>query len=597
MLERTQKKAAALIVGWVCLGVPHVARAIDSVPFSGAIAGIVTSGSRVPQMGAAVLLYDHQRRIYGQTLTDERGEFRFLGVPPDLYSMRVTLAAFVPAIRKDILVQPGMRSLLAVNLNALFSSIQLAYPPVEDGALMTDDWKWALRSDSATRPVLRFLDESAVRPPAPPAHSAVFSETRGLLRVSGGEAPASAVASEADLGAAFALATSVYGNNTLEFSGNFGMGSQTGVPVAAFRTGYTRNAGGDGPEASLTVRQLYLPGRLGLAMAGSDPALPLLRSMSASFDDRTAITDALIMQYGFSVDSISFLDRLNYFSPYARLSYTLGEGSEVAFAYTSGNARPDLAGQAPGESGLQRDLNTLGLFPRISLRDGRLKIQRGQEYELTYGRKMGSRNYEASVYSESVANAALTMVAPDGMYAGADVLPDLFAGNAILNAGNYRSAGYTAAVTQNVGEYLSGTLNFGSMGALTASGPELVSNNPDELRAMIRTGRKRAVTARIDATVPGSGTHVIASYQWSNRRWVMPGHVYSTQSSRPTPGLNFFVRQPVPGISSRPCRVEVTADLRNLLAQGYLPIRTAGGQTILLVETPRSVSGGLNIIF
>jgi hypothetical protein len=63
------------------------------------------------------------------------------------------------------------------------------------------------------------------------------------------------------------------------------------------------------------------------------------------------------------------------------------------------------------------------------------------------------------------------------------------------------------------------------------------------------------------------------------------------------PGLNLYFRQPIPGISGRPCRVELTADLRNLLAQGYLPLATAGGQSILLVETPRSLRGGLNFVF
>ena len=56
-------------------------------------------------------------------------------------------------MKKDILVQPGMRSVLNVNLNTLFSSIQFAYPPIENGSLMTDEWKWVLRSASATRPV------------------------------------------------------------------------------------------------------------------------------------------------------------------------------------------------------------------------------------------------------------------------------------------------------------------------------------------------------------------------------------------------------------------------------------------------------------
>src|ERR1017187_4617092 len=217
------------------------------------------------------------------------------------------------------------------------------------------------------------------------------------------------------------------------------------MPVTAFRTGYRRNAPGDGPEVSITVRQLYLPGHLGAAMTGAEPAAPMLRSMSASFDDRSQISDNVTMQYGFTMDSVSFLNRLNYFSPYARLNYSLGEGGELAFAYTSGNARPDLDGQASSDSGLQRNLNTLGLFPRISVRGGRPRIQRGEEYELTYTRKLASRTYEASAYRESVTNAALTMVAPDGMYSGADLLPDLFGGNSIFNAGAYRSMGYTAA--------------------------------------------------------------------------------------------------------------------------------------------------------
>jgi hypothetical protein len=43
--------------------------------------------------------------------------------------------------------------------------------------------------------------------------------------------------------------------------------------------------------------------------------------------------------------------------------------------------------------------------------------------------------------------------------------------------------------------------------------------------------------------------------------------------------------------------VELTADLRNLLAQGYLPLSTADGQRILLVESPRAFRGGFNFIF
>ena len=62
----------------------------------------------------------------------------------------------------------------------------------------------------------------------------MFSETRGLLRLSAGEGPfSSASGTEADLGTTFALETSLYGKSLLEFAGNLGYGSATGVPTAA----------------------------------------------------------------------------------------------------------------------------------------------------------------------------------------------------------------------------------------------------------------------------------------------------------------------------------------------------------------------------
>jgi hypothetical protein len=60
------------------------------------------------------------------------------------------------------------------------------------------------------------------------------------------------------------------------------------------------------------------------------------------------------------------------------------------------------------------------------------------------------------------------------------------------------------------------------------------------------------------------------------------------------PGLNICVRQPLPGFARR---VEATADIRNMLAQGYLPMGMVSGQQLMLVETPRSLRGGLAFIF
>ena len=58
--------------------------------------------------------------------------------------------------------------------------------------------------------------------------------------------------------------------------------------------------------------------------------------------------------------------------------------------------------------------------------------------------------------------------------------------------------------------------------------------------------------------------------------------------------MNIFIRQPLPALF--PWRMEMTAELRNLLAQGYLPLGVAGTRTIL-TNSPRTVRGGLSFIF
>ena len=598
LLARTHNTVASLVLaGMVCLVGPGL-QAATPVKLAGAITGFVTDPGGVPQMGAAVFLFNRQERQFQRAITDERGVFRFMGLSPDLYSVKVTLASYVPALKKGILVQPGMASVLNVNLNTLFSSIQFAYPPIDSGSLMTDEWKWVLRSAGPTRPILRFSGDVLAQGGSLSHRAAVFSDTRGVFKVSAGEGSlSSGVANEADLGTAFALATSLYGNNNVQVSGNLGYGSQTGVPTAAFRTSYSRNMGGGNPEVSVTMRQLFLPGRFGAAAGGNESALPMLRSMSASFDDRTQLTDELSVQYGFTLNSVSFLDHLNYASPYVRMTYSLGNAGELSFAYTSGDARPDLAGKGT-DADMQRELNTLGMFPRISLRDGRPRIQRGENFEVGYSRKLGSRTWQVSAYRESVSNATLSIVAPAGMFASGDILPDLFTGTSTFDAGDFRTTGYTAAVTQAVGSNVTVMLMYGSTGGLTADDREIVSNSPDELRSMIRAGRRKAATMRLTAVSPWTGTHLIASYQVTGEhRWASPGNLYSTGTVHPMPGLNLYLRQPIPKIPLLPWRMEATADLRNMLAQGYLPLGAAGGQGITLVETPRSFRGGLSFIF
>lgn len=596
---------ATCLLIWV---VPQFALAVEPVRLPGAIAGLVTDAVGVPQKGATVFLYNRQDRLQSRVLTDEKGAFSIESLAPDAYSVRVTLANLLPAIKNNIFVQAGARSLLNVSLSGLFSSIQLVYPLPEQGTLMTNDWKSVLRTASATRPVLRLLPLVWDDPAAQGRQAAaVFSDTRALVKVSAGDGGRiSSLGNEADLGTAFALATSLFGNNQLQFSGNVGFGAQSGLPSAAFRTSYSRSIGLGSPEVSVTMRQLFVPGRMssaltygpGISGPGGESGLPALRTMSVSLEDTAQLMDALQLRYGFSLDSVSFLDRLNYFSPFAWLTYSLPDESKIEFTYTSGNARPDLAADAAAvDTELQSDIKSLGMFPRVSLRRGRPRVQRGEDFEVGYSRRFGSREIRVAGYRERVTNATLSLVSSGSIFTSGDILPDLFSNTSVFNAGEYHSVGATAAFTQNLGEHFNIGLLYGSVGALTPANRPLETESPDELRSMIHSSRRQTVTARISGTLPQTGTHLIASYQWTDRRSATPGHLYSTLITRPDIGVNIYVRQPVPNFAGLPWRMEATADLRNLRAEGYLPLYLADGRRLLLVHTPRSVRGGLSFIF
>ncbi len=92
------------------------------------------------------MLFNRQEHVLQRVPTDLGGTFSFEDLLPDIYSIRVSFATFVPAIRDRVQVKPGMRSLLEVNLSRVFSSVQVVSSVPAPGGLMNDDWKWTLRS-------------------------------------------------------------------------------------------------------------------------------------------------------------------------------------------------------------------------------------------------------------------------------------------------------------------------------------------------------------------------------------------------------------------------------------------------------------------
>lgn len=600
-----QPKLAASVIAALILSAAMAFPATD-VPLSGSIAGVVRNSSGVPQMGATVFLFNRSEKLMQRVITNERGLFGFGLLTPDLYSVRVSLASFVPAVKQKIAVQPGMQSLLYVDMASVLSSVELVYAKPGDGALMSDDWKWVLKESAATRPVLRMLPGAGSPDPQPhqSASNNVFSDTNGLLNLSAGD-PGSlgSTSSQADLGTAFAVATSVFGHNELQLSGNLGYSAHAGLPAAGFRTSFSRD--GMGPEVAVTVQQIYLPVRGNLAGATGQPdAGPALRTMSVSMHDSKQITDDLRLDYGSSFDSVSYMDHVNSRNEFARLTYDLGVAGKVKVAYSSGAPPTELAmqprdadGRVPGDSeALAQDVAALATLPRLSLLDGHSAIQRSQDIEIGYEKRIRATTFNLSGYREKVSNAAMTVVAPAGAFAPGDLLPDLSSQNSVFNAGSYKRLGFAASVSRALGDHVEIGSSFGSGGALSPDG-DLAAGSAEALRAGLRTAQRFWASARASARLPVTGTIITGSYQWMDyNNTIMPDHFYLTQSPYTEPGLNVRVRQPIPSVPGMPGHLEATAELQNGLAQGYLPV-TEGGQNVTLVQSPRALRGGLSFIF
>lgn len=105
----TRHWTLSILAGVFCLA--PVAEAGGPIPLSGSIAGEVKSVAGVVEMGARVLLYDRHEMLIRQVLTNELGQFGFPGLAPDIYSIRVTLASFVPALRRNISVAAATQDL------------------------------------------------------------------------------------------------------------------------------------------------------------------------------------------------------------------------------------------------------------------------------------------------------------------------------------------------------------------------------------------------------------------------------------------------------------------------------------------------------
>jgi len=584
-----QRLALTSVLAFAAVTLPAYAQSPKSpfVQTTGALMGEIRDAAGISQMGATVLLYDRYENLVRRAISTDDGRFAFAGLAPDAYTVRVTLSSFFPAIRRNIMVLAGSENLLRVSLANVLSSVDIVPGASNKATLMSDDWKWVLRASQSTRPVLRFLP---IQPASSSEKDSLFADMTGVVRVSGGDSNLLNNSLQQDMGTAFALETPVNSTDRVRVAATLGYAS-SGLPSAGIRTTYLRKRGAlQGPQISMTMRQAYFPA----AINGNAQNTPMLRTASISSIDSIDILDSIRLEYGFSMDSITLYGRMNYFSPFARATYNMGNGGQLKVAYSSGFTPAELIARQPeGQTDLNQDILVLGQGPRISRRDNRAAVERNRSYEATYEVTDGKRSFYATAYRDETANAAFLMSGSTDMAGVANLLPDFNTRGTVFNAGNFQRTGVALALNQIVNDFLDFAIAGGQAGALVADQSVAASGSP--LRTQIQTSPRPWVTMRVNGTLPWTGTRLSASYGWTDFRALMPTHQSLTGHTDQHLGWNVSTRQPLP--SMHRVRMEVLAELRNALAQGYLRLDAADGRQAILTNTPRQVRGGLAFIF
>jgi hypothetical protein len=108
---------------------------------------------------------------------------------------------------------------------------------------------------------------------------------------------------------------------------------------------------------------------------------------------------------------------------------------------------------------------------------------------------------------------------------------------------------------------------------------------------------RHSLSGKLGGTTPHTKTRWIASYGWQSGRGLTPVDMFNASAGQTDPFLNVFFRQPVPCTRALAGHMDVVVEIRNLLAQGYVPVFGQDRRTVYLVQSARAVRGGLAFNF
>lgn len=534
---------------------------------AGVISGAIKDPHGAPLGGAVVILLEGRfsPKIQARVMTDAEGRFEIKNLLPGLYSLKISLADYVPFLKSGIQVVAGKIADLSLMLEKLYQPDLAGLGEVsqnDDG----EDIKSVLRSTASTRPILRILDspeegEASIAADLE-AHRATpvpRDSMRGMVNLY-----TTAYTADPDLmsmGGVFTEFALVKDLNPKATWVVAGIVSDSGFAEVDSMLKF-RDVNGHNPSLRLSLGQLpYLAG-LSPILEGN---LRRLNLYNLDLQDELRVSRFLSVVYGAEIQGTDPSVNSRKIRPRWGVGFQPTPGSRFTYSRTTS-------------------------LPRLNRT---LDLSEGEQivFASPFQHESGNRlNLGASRVSHSEVAAEHYYKRSSMFIVGA--YSDEFSMNrfGLVGSGaSTSSKGVRVAYRRSLRSHVDGTVGYTYGGGIKA----------DKGLAELMSGNFHVVAAKLTGDVSPSRTQITTIYRWVSGDTLTIIDPYQEVFESSSPGFTLMVTQAIPYLGKFiPGKLEAQFDVRNLFAKNYSELYNSPAvRRIEFVQPPRTVRGGIKLKF
>jgi len=531
----------------------------------------------MPQIGAVVELLRPDLTVAATVYTNASGRFVIASVNPGRYALKAMGTSFLPSLRENLRIRSN--TVVNLTLNTLYEVMQWLPAEPRSGSAQKDDWAWTLRS-AANRPLLRWLEDGPL---------VVVSDGSGAApRLKARLMATGQQGTFGESGQRFSASVEDTPSNSRELIARVDFSPDTDAGMESM-LGFRQDLGFAGSVQSVAAVSIH-PEIDSVENAASPDAGP---DSGPEGLDEAIVRTWESMNLGDAVEAEAGSDQvLARFSrnspntvaaalPFATLGWR--DGQSVI--------RYRMATRMPGAPNGD-ETEAAGWMPAVSERNGKLVLEHGLHQELGWERNTDRSSMAVLVFADNIDNPVLEAMGRSS--GGEAMLYDPASGMLHAAGPDFSSAGVSAALERRLPNGNLLRLSYANGDAL-AMAPVTRPSAIAQILASAHPRRTQMYSLALSGTLEGTGTHWRASYRWQPDDTVTGVAPYAADADAPY--LNLHLRQPIHVRGGGAVRVDALLDVRNLLAEGYMPVVSSDGALLLFAQSQRGVRGGLAFSF